>query len=63
MHEAIGDERWKTVFNKLKELEEDHKEEHKEIKKRVDALYRLVLTVSGSTILILAGVILTEILV
>ena len=52
-HEAVVEERWKTVFNELREFQTTTKEVIKESKIRIDALYRLVLTVSGSAILFL----------
>lgn len=54
-HEAVVEERWKTIFNELRHFQDDTKSLIKESKIRIDSLYRLVLTVSGSAILFLIG--------
>lgn len=54
-HEAVVEERWKTIFNELRHFQDDTKSLIKESKIRIDSLYRLVLTVSGSAILFLVG--------
>lgn len=58
-HEAVVEERWKTVFNELREFQESTKQAQKELKDRVDTLYKLMLTVSGSLILMLLGALVT----
>lgn len=52
-HEAVVEERWKTIFNELREFQRDTREVMKESKTRIDSLFKLVLTVSGSAILFL----------
>lgn len=52
-HEAVVEERWKTIFNELRHFQDDTKGLIKESKIRIDSLYKLVLTVSGSAILFL----------
>ena len=52
-HEAVVEERWKTVFNELREFQINTREVIKESKARIDSLYKLVLVVSGSAILFL----------
>lgn len=54
-HEAVVEERWKTIFNELREFQRDTRDVMKESKIRIDSLYKLVLTVSGSAILFLAA--------
>jgi len=58
-HEAVVEERWKTVFNELREFQQVTKATQQELKARVDALYKLVLTVSGSAIVLLLGALFT----
>lgn len=52
-HEAVVEERWKTIFNELRHFQDDTKSLIKESKIRIDSLYKLVLTVSGSAIVFL----------
>ena len=54
-HEAVVEERWKTIFNELRHFQDDTKSLIKESKIRIDSLYKLVLVVSGSAILFLIG--------
>lgn len=54
-HEAVVEERWKTIFNELRHFQDDTKGLIKESKIRIDSLYKLVLTVSGSAILFLVA--------
>ena len=54
-HEAVVEERWKTVFNELREFQSYTRELIKESKERIDSLYKLVLVVSGSAILFLVA--------
>lgn len=54
-HEAVVEERWKTIFNELREFQTNTRDVIKESKMRIDALYKLVLVVSGSAILFLVG--------
>ena len=54
-HEAVVEERWKTVFNELRDFQSATKNAHAELKERVDALYKLMLTIGGSLILVLVG--------
>lgn len=52
-HEAVVEERWKTVFNELREFQTYTRDMIKESKIRIESLYKLVLVVSGSVILFL----------
>lgn len=54
-HEAVVEERWKTIFNELREFQRDTRELMRESKTRIDSLFKLVLTVSGSAILFLVA--------
>ena len=52
-HEAVVEERWKTIFNELRDFQRDTRETVKESKYRIESLFKLVLTVSGAAILFL----------
>jgi len=54
-HEAICEERWKTVFNEIRSAKEESKERHGDIKSSVQSLHRLVWAGGGAVILFLAG--------
>lgn len=54
-HEAVVEERWKTIFNELREFQLNTRDVMKESKMRIDSLFKLVLVVSGSAILFLVG--------
>lgn len=61
-HEAVVEERWKTVFKELQEVKTTTAAAHIEIKERINALNKLVLTVSGTAIVLMAGWIATLII-
>lgn len=61
-HEAVVEERWKTIFNELREFQNTTKSTHEELKRRIDSLYRLVLTVSGGAIIFLGKILMDGIL-
>lgn len=54
-HEAVCEERWKTVFNEIRSAKEESKERHGDIKSSVQSLHRLVWAGGGAVILFLAG--------
>tara|TARA_R110000822_G_scaffold47412_2_gene125748 strand:+ start:1713 stop:1946 length:234 start_codon:yes stop_codon:yes gene_type:complete len=54
-HEAVCEERWKTIFNEVKKASEDSRVRNKETKQSIDKLHKLVWTVGGALILFLAG--------
>ena len=54
-HEAVCEERWKTIFNELREGKEESKERWTEVKLSVQSLHRLVWAGGGAVILFLAG--------
>lgn len=54
-HEAVCEERWKTVFNEIRSAKEESKERSSEIKASVQSLHRLVWAGGGAVILFLAG--------
>ena len=56
-HEAVCEERWKTIFNELREGKEESKERWAEVKVSVQSLHRLVWAGGGAVILFLAGMI------
>lgn len=56
-HEAVCEERWKTIFNELREGKEESKERWREVKASVQSLHRLVWAGGGALILFLAGMI------
>jgi hypothetical protein len=55
-HEAVCEEKWKTVFNQLGEGIRDSKERHNDMRASLLYLQKLVLTTAGAIILFLAGV-------
>ena len=56
-HEAVCEERWKTVFNEIRSAKEDSKGRTEEIKASVQSLHRLIWAGGGAVILFLAGII------
>lgn len=62
MHEAVVEERWKTIFNEMREYQKTSRQTNEDLKARIESLYKLVLTVSGSAIIVLGGALMTEIL-
>jgi hypothetical protein len=54
-HEAVCEERWKTIFNEVKNASEDSRIRYKEMQQSIDKLHKLVWTVGGALILFLAG--------
>mgnify|MGYP000321108576 FL=1 len=54
-HEAVCEERWKTIFNEVKRASEDSRIRYKEMQQSIDKLHKLVWTVGGALILFLAG--------
>lgn len=54
-HEAVCEERWKTIFNEVKKASEDSRIRYKEMQQSIDKLHKLVWTVGGALILFLAG--------
>lgn len=55
VHEAVCEERWKTIFNELREGKEESKERGIEVKNSVNSLHRLVWGGGGAIILFLLG--------
>ena len=56
-HEAVCEERWKTIFNEVRDASQHSKERNKELKEALDKLHRLVWSVGGALILFLAGLV------
>lgn len=56
-HEAVCEERWKTIFNEVKDASSESKYRNSEMTKSIDKLHKLVLSVGGALILFLAGII------
>jgi hypothetical protein len=56
-HEAVCEERWRTIFNELREGKEESKERWAEVKVSVLHLHRLVWAGGGALILFLTGMI------
>ena len=54
-HEAVCEERWKTIFNEVRNASEDSRIRYKEMQQSLDKLHKLVWTVGGALILFLAG--------
>jgi hypothetical protein len=61
-HCAIAEERWQTTFRDLKETREREQATITEIKQSIEKLNKLVWSVGGSTIFILASALLAGIL-
>ena len=57
VHEKMCEERWKTIFNELREGKEESKERWTEVKSSVQSLHRLVWAGGGALILFLAGMV------
>lgn len=56
-HEAVCEERWKTIFNEVKKASEDSRIRNKEMHESINRLNRLVWIVGGAMILFLAGLV------
>jgi hypothetical protein len=56
-HEAVCEERWKSMFHELRDYKDESRDRASEIDSSIKSLHRLLLTVSGALILFLAGVI------
>ena len=56
-HEAVCEERWKTIFNEVRNAAEDSRIRYKEMQQSIDKLHKLVWTVGGALILFLAGLV------
>lgn len=56
-HEAVCEERWKTIFNEVKEGKEESRERWHEVQTSIHSLNKLVLSVGGAAIIFLLGVI------
>ena len=54
-HEAVCEERWKTIFNEVKRASEYSRIRYKEMQQSIYKLHKLVWTVGGALILFLAG--------
>lgn len=54
-HEAVCEERWKTIFNEVRNASEDSRIRYKEMQQSIDKLHKLVWSVGGALILFLAG--------
>lgn len=55
-HEAVCEERWKSMFNELRDYKDESRERNAEIKDSVDALHKLIWSATGAAILFLLGV-------
>ena len=58
-HEAVCEERWKTVFNEIRTAHTQSKERHNDLKESVSSLHRLVWAGGGAVILFLAGMLIS----
>lgn len=56
-HEAICEERWKTVFNEIREAKEESKDRWAEVKASFASIQKMVLGASGAFILFLLAII------
>lgn len=58
-HEAVCEERWKTIFNEVRDGKEESKRRYDLISSSINSIHKLLLTVAGALILFLAGVLAT----
>lgn len=58
-HEAVCEERWKTIFNEVKEGKEESRERWQNIQSSIASLTKLVLSVGGAAIVFLMGVVIS----
>lgn len=56
-HEAVCEERWKTIFNEVKEGKEESRERWLDLQNSISSLNKLVLSVGGAAIVFLMGVV------
>ena len=56
-HEAVCEERWKTIFNEVKEGKEESRERWQDLQTSISSLNKLVLSVGGAAIVFLMGVV------
>ena len=56
-HEAVCEERWKTIFNEVRDAACDSKDRNQELTESLNKLHRLVWSVGGALILFLAGIV------
>lgn len=56
-HEAVCEERWKTIFNEVRDAASDSKDRNQELTESLNKLHRLVWSVGGALILFLAGIV------
>jgi hypothetical protein len=54
-HEAVCEERWKTVFNEIRSAKAESKDRSNDLKASVESLHRLVWAGGGAVILFLSG--------
>lgn len=59
IHEAVCEERWKTVFNEIRSAHTESKERHSDLKESVSSLHRLIWAGGGAVILFLAGMLIS----
>ena len=56
-HEAVCEERWKTIFNEVRDAASDSKDRNHDMKESLNKLHRLVWSVGGALILFLSGIV------
>ena len=56
-HEAVCEERWKTIFNEVKDAKDEGRERWIEMKSAISSLNKLILTVGGAAIVFLLSVV------
>lgn len=60
-HEAVCEERWKTIFNEVKEGKEESRERWSDLQTSISSLTKLVLSVGGAAIVFLMGIVISGI--
>jgi len=56
-HEAVCEERWKTIFNELRDGKEESKDRTEELKASINSLLHLVWAGGGALILFLGSIV------
>ena len=56
-HEAVCEERWKTIFNEVRDAKEESRDRWDDLQNSIASLNKLVLSVGGAAIVFLMGVV------
>lgn len=56
-HEAVCEERWRSVFHEIREAKEESRDRWDDLQNSVGSLHRLIWAGGGAVILFLAGMV------